>query len=195
MQDKLTKQLPWLLAHLIWFLVLPLAVNFFPEEAAPSVLTLLLVLLNPIFCAVTGLMYSLRGGRSLVFLVYPAAGWVGSLLVYYNESAWLYAVLGVFCSVLGLIFGRWARSRRQTEAEKWVEENRPAKKAAPAARQPEGKADAAPTAGYAPRVASKTAAKNAQRAAARKAKERAEKEEKLRQKNAPKKKKKKKGGH
>ena len=70
-----------------------------------------------------------------------------------------------------------------------------AKKAAPAARQPEGKADAAPTAGYAPRVASKTAAKNAQRAAARKAKERAEKEEKLRQKNAPKKKKKKKGGH
>ena len=113
MQDKLTKQLPWLLAHLIWFLVLPLAVNFFPEEAAPSVLTLLLVLLNPIFCAVTGLMYSLRGGRSLVFLVYPAAGWVGSLLVYYNESAWLYAVLGVFCSVLGLIFGRWSRSRRR----------------------------------------------------------------------------------
>ena len=101
MQDKLTKQLPWLLAHLIWFLVLPLAVNFFPEEAAPSVLTLLLVLLNPIFCAVTGLMYSLRGGRSLVFLVYPAAGWVGSLLVYYNESAWLYAVLGVFCGAAG----------------------------------------------------------------------------------------------
>ena len=192
MQDKLTRQLPWLLAHLIWFLVLPMAVNFFPEEAAPSVLTLLLALGNPIFCAVTGLVYSLRGNRSPIFFIYPVAGWIGSLMVYYNESAWMYAALGIFCSVLGFIFGRWARSRRQTEAEKWVEDQKPAKKPAPVAGQAAGKPDAA---GYAPRVASKTAAKNAQRAAARKAKERAAKEEKIRQKNAPKKKKKKNGGH
>ena len=188
MQDKLTKQLPWVLAHLIWFLVLPMAANFFPEETIPAVLMLLLALANPIFCAVTGLVYSLRGNRSLIFLLYPVVGWIGTLFIYFNTSAWIYAVLGIFCSFLGLIFGRWAWGRKKSEAEKWVENQKPAKKAA-------SPAPSASAGDYAPRVASKTAMKNAQKAAARKAKERAEKEEKIRQKNAPKKKKKKKGGH
>ena len=108
MQDKLTKQLPWVLAHLIWFLVLPMAANFFPEDTIPAVLMLILMLANPIFCAVTGLTYSLRGNRSWLFLLYPVVGWIGTLFIYFNSSAWVYAVLGIFCSFLGLIFGRWA---------------------------------------------------------------------------------------
>ena len=193
MQDKLTKQLPWVLAHLIWFLVLPMAANFFPEDTIPAVLMLILMLANPIFCAVTGLTYSLRGNRSWLFLLYPVVGWIGTLFIYFNSSAWVYAVLGIFCGFLGLIFGRWAYNRKKSEAEKWVENQKPVKKAAPSG---ESAAAARSTASdYAPRVASKTAMKNQQKAAARKAKERAEKEEKIRQKNAPKKKKKKKGGH
>lgn len=187
MQDKLTKQLPWLLAHLIWFLVLPMAVNYFPEDTIPAVLMLMLALANPIFCAVTGLVYSLRGNTSWIFLLYPVVGWVGTIFIYFNSSAWVYALLGVFCSFLGLIFGRWAHRRKQTEAEKWIENQKSAPKARPA--------QTASGSDYAPRVASKTAMKNQQKAAARKAKEKAEKEEKIRQRNAPKKKKKRKGGH
>lgn len=187
MQDKLTKQLPWILAHLVWFLVLPMAVNFFPQDTIPAVLMLLLALANPIFCAVTGLVYSLRGNTSWIFLLYPVVGWVGTIFIYFNTSAWVYALLGIFCSFLGLIFGRWAHRRKQTEAEKWIENQKPASKTRPV--------QTASDSDYTPRVASKTAMKNQQKAAARKAKEKAEKEEKIRQKNAPKKKKKRKGGH
>ena len=185
MQDKLTKQLPWILAHLVWFLALPMAAYFFPEDMVAAALMVIVALANPIFCAITGLFYSLRGNRSWIFLLYPVVGWIGTLFIYYNTSAWLYAVLGVACSLFGMVFGRWARRRKQSEAEKWVENQKPASPAKPSA----------PASDYTPRVASKTAMKNQQKAAARKAKERAEKEEKIRQKNAPKKKKKKKGGH
>lgn len=182
MKKIILQELPWFLAHVVWFLIIPLF--YYSAEIALEIAYLMLIIGNPLFCMIVSVLYGMKYGRKWGFLCYSVMAWIPSMLIFYNSSAMLFGVIAMLCSAVGLIFGGWLYHRRQSEAEKWD--------AAQVAPAPTEKATVSQAA--APRVASKTAAKNQQKAAARKAKERAEKEQKLQNKNAPQKKKKK-GGH
>lgn len=181
MKKMMRQELPWLLAFVVWFLIIPLF--YFNAEAALEISYLMLLIGNPLFCMIINVLYGMKYGRKWGFLCYPIVVWIASMVVYYNSSAMLFGVIAILCAAVGLIFGGWLFHRRQSEAEKWE-----TVQVSPTPAEKSVSSQAAP------RIASKTAAKNQQKAAARKAKERAEKEQKLQNKNAPQKKKKK-GGH
>ena len=174
MKKIIRQELPWFLAHALWFWCIPMLYSGI--DSALEAAYLMLLAGNPLFCMIVSLLYGMKYGRKWGFLVYPVVAWFPSMLLHYNSTAMVFGVIAWFCAAVGLIFGGWLRNRRLSNQERW-EESRTL------SAQPE---KAAPSASSAPRVASKTAAKNQQKAAARKARERAEKEQKLREKNQPK---------
>lgn len=182
MKKTILQELPWFLAHLAWFLVIPLLYS--GTEISLELAYLMLMIGNPLFCMIVSLLYGMKYGRKWGFLCYPIMTWIPSMIMYYNRSAMMFGVIAMLCTAVGLIFGGWLYHRRQSEAEKWGEPQVPA-----AALEKHSDVQ-----NNTIRTASKTAAKNQQKAAARKAKERAQKEQKLQNKKAPQKKKKK-GGH
>ncbi len=201
MVQFLKKEYPWFLAHALWFWCVPLIGGFLDSADQTGLFLLLMMIGNPFFCIITGLFYGLKYGKKWGFLLYPTLGGIVSMFMYYNTSAFAFVFLAVCCSLIGLIFGSWSRSRKMTEAEKWSEKSGlPSgyfKNREEEAQFSANSSDSGPKKSesetVSPRIPSKTALKNQQKAYARKAKERAEKEAKLHEKNAPKKKKK--GGH
>ncbi len=182
MKKTILREIPWFLAHLAWFLLLPPLYS--GAEISFELSYLMLLIGNPLFCMITGVLYGMRHGRKWGFLCYPVIAWIPSMMLYYNSSAMLFGMIAMLCTAVGLLLGGWLYHRRQSEADKWTESQTPASPPETVSAAQYGSVQ----------VASKTAAKNQQKAAARKAKERALKEQKQQNKKAPQKKKKK-GGH
>ena len=177
MKKMIRKELPWLIAFILWFFILPL---LFPlAKSIENDLSIVMLMMgNPVFCVAAGLLYGMKNGRRPEFLIYPAVCGVIASLLYFGTGAIAYALVSVAVSAMSLLFGSWSYHKKLTEAERWEEKQKRYAETAAATAAVKEKEIILP-------AASKTAQKNQQRAAAKKAKERAEKEKKQAMKNQP----------
>jgi hypothetical protein len=99
LKDDLLAIIPYGIVLLITYYVVP----FLISDTGMGILVLLFIM--PLVCFVCALVYGLRRGFSLLFVLFGALLFVPSVFVFYNFSALVYVFVYGVVLLLGNVFG------------------------------------------------------------------------------------------
>ena len=87
-------------------MVLPLVVNVLPafiNDTGTDIFFLLI--LTPIICFVTSIIYGIRHSFNLIFLLLIMALFIPTIFIFYNESAAVYVLIYGIIATIGNLLG------------------------------------------------------------------------------------------
>ena len=103
--DKFKNMLSYLLIFAITFYILPLL-----GKVIGNFMFILLILI-PLICFITSLLYSLKNGLNLVFSFIVGVLFIPTIVTYYNSSAWVYIIGYTIISLTGNLIGGFFRKK------------------------------------------------------------------------------------
>ena len=96
---KVKKMLPFLLVLIVDFYILPVCIR----DTGSGILYLLFII--PLICCVDAIVYGIKYGLEILFVLLAGLLFVPSLFIFYNESAWVYAIGYTGLAFLGNVIG------------------------------------------------------------------------------------------
>ena len=87
-------------------MVLPLVVNVLPAFINDTGIGIFfLLILTPIICFVTSIIYGIRHSFNLIFLLLIMALFIPTIFIFYNESAAVYVLIYGIIATIGNLLG------------------------------------------------------------------------------------------
>ena len=87
-------------------MVLPLVVNVLPAFINDTGIGIFfLLILTPIICFVTSIIYGIRHSFNLIFLLLIMALFIPTIFIFYNESAAVYVLIYGIIAAIGNLLG------------------------------------------------------------------------------------------
>lgn len=93
--QKVKKVIPYLLILVIDFYVLPV----FIKGTGSGMIVLLIIM--PLICLVNAIVYGIKQGFHMQIALFAGILFIPSIFIYYNSSAWVYALGYAFIALLG----------------------------------------------------------------------------------------------
>jgi len=106
MKNKLMKLLPYLIVLFVNFYLLPLMI----KDTGMAMLMMLAVI--PLITLFTSIIYGVKNGINLLFVILVILLFAPTIFIYYNESALIYTVIYGVIALLGNIIGKFFYNKR-----------------------------------------------------------------------------------
>lgn len=100
MKDKIKKIIPYAIILILDYYALPILI----KDTGTAMLILLIVV--PLICFICAIAYGIKQDFSPIFASMAALLFIPSIFIFYNESAWVYAVAYGVIALLGNGIGR-----------------------------------------------------------------------------------------
>lgn len=84
--EKLKKNMVFYLLLLIEFYIIP----SFIKDTGSAMMVMLVII--PLLCLITSIFYGIRNGLDVWYILSVAILFIPSIFIFYNASAWVYAV-------------------------------------------------------------------------------------------------------
>ena len=103
--DKLKKNIVFYLLLLIDFYIVP---RFIKDTGSAMVIMLMII---PLICLVLSIFYGIKNGFNSWYIFIIAVMFAPSILIFYNDSAWVYIIGYVGIALLGNLIALPLRNR------------------------------------------------------------------------------------
>ena len=103
--QKLKKMLPYWAIAIIGFYALPFA------NRVMGMAVFVLFIAFPVMCFVCALVYGIKNGFNVFFLIVIAIMFVPSIFIHYNSTVWPYTIIYFLILLMGNLIG-WAFYRK-----------------------------------------------------------------------------------
>lgn len=100
MKNVLKKMLPYLLTAFVIFCILPSAGKYWGGEMFLMLISL------PCTCLIISFVYGAKNGFQLIFPVLIGVLFLPAVFIFYNYTAWIYAVIFAIVALIGNALGR-----------------------------------------------------------------------------------------
>lgn len=97
---RLLRAIPYVIAILTAFYLLPLCIS---DTGSAMMIALIAI---PALCFLTAFLFGWRNGFSWWFVGLVALLFVPTIWIYYNASAWVYAIVYAAFAMVGSFFGK-----------------------------------------------------------------------------------------
>ena len=98
--NAIKTMLPYWAITAVGFYVLPFAM----QDTGAAMLILLLA--TPLICFACALVYGIKHGFNIVFPIVVALLFIPAIFIFYNKTAWVYAVIYFVIPLVGNFVGR-----------------------------------------------------------------------------------------
>lgn len=105
MMEKVKKNMVFYLLLLIEFYIIP---SFIKDTGSAMIVMLVLI---PLLCLITSIFYGIRNGLDFWYILSVAILFIPSIFIFYNESAWVYAVGYTVIALFGNLIALPLRKR------------------------------------------------------------------------------------
>lgn len=105
MMEKVKKNMVFYLLLLIGFYIIP---SFMKDTGSAMIVMLVLI---PLLCLITSVFYGIRNGLDFWYILSVAILFIPSIFIFYNESAWVYAVGYAVIALFGNLIALPLRKR------------------------------------------------------------------------------------
>ena len=105
MMEKLKKNIVFYLILLIDFYIIPLFI-----KDTGSAMTIMLVSI-PLICLIISVLYGMKNGLDFCYILSVAIIFIPSIFIFYNSSAWVYAVIYALIAFFGNLIALPLRQR------------------------------------------------------------------------------------
>ena len=106
MKNNLITQIPYILIQGINFYLLPL----WAKNTGSAMLLMLCIM--PLIALVTAIIYGIRHGFNLTLPVLTFVLFLPTIYIYYNSSAWIYAIVYAAIVLVGIIIGKLLQGKQ-----------------------------------------------------------------------------------
>ena len=103
--EKVKKNMVFYLLLLIEFYIIP---SFIKDTGSAMIVMLVLI---PLLCLITSIFYGIRNGLDFWYILSVAILFIPSIFIFYNESAWVYAVGYTVIALFGNLIALPLRKR------------------------------------------------------------------------------------
>lgn len=103
--EKLKKNMVFYLLLLIEFYIIP---SFIKDTGSAMAVMLVII---PLICLITSVFYGIRNGFDFWYILSVAIIFIPSIFIFYNSSAWAYAVGYAVIALLGNLIALPLRKR------------------------------------------------------------------------------------
>lgn len=105
MMEKVKKNMVFYLLLLIEFYIIP---SFMKDTGSAMIVMLVLI---PLLCLITSVFYGIRNGLDFWYILSVAILFIPSIFIFYNASAWVYAVGYAVIALFGNLIALPLRKR------------------------------------------------------------------------------------
>lgn len=105
--NKLKQMLPYVMVIVLGFYLLPA----FGKDTGSFMVILLIAI--PLLCFVAALLHGAKWGFNVFFSIIVAALFIPTIFIYYNSSAWVYAVIYALVALIGSALGGFGLHKRK----------------------------------------------------------------------------------
>lgn len=105
MMEKAKKNMVFYLLLLIGFYIIP---SFMKDTGSAMIVMLVLI---PLLCLITSVFYGIRNGLDFWYILSVAILFIPSIFIFYNASAWVYAVGYTVIALFGNLIALPLRKR------------------------------------------------------------------------------------
>lgn len=105
MMEKAKKNMVFYLLLLIGFYIIP---SFMKDTGSAMIVMLVLI---PLLCLITSVFYGIRNGLDFWYILSVAILFIPSIFIFYNASAWVYAVGYAVIALFGNLIALPLRKR------------------------------------------------------------------------------------
>lgn len=105
MMEKVKKNMVFYLLLLIEFYIIP---SFMKDTGSAMIVMLVLI---PLLCLITSVFYGIRNGFDFWYILSVAILFIPSIFIFYNASAWVYAVGYTVIALFGNLIALPLRKR------------------------------------------------------------------------------------
>ena len=105
MMEKAKKNMVFYLLLLIEFYIIP---SFMKDTGSAMIVMLVLI---PLLCLITSVFYGIRNGFDFWYILSVAILFIPSIFIFYNASAWVYAVGYTVIALFGNLIALPLRKR------------------------------------------------------------------------------------
>ncbi|WP_082790321.1 hypothetical protein [Murdochiella massiliensis] len=105
MMEKVKKNMVFYLLLLIGFYIIP---SFMKDTGSAMIVMLVLI---PLLCLITSVFYGIRNGLDFWYILSVAILFIPSIFIFYNASAWVYAVGYTVIALFGNLIALPLRKR------------------------------------------------------------------------------------
>lgn len=105
MMEKAKKNMVFYLLLLIEFYIIPL----FIKDTGSAMMVMLVII--PLLCLITSVFYGIRNGLDVWYILSVAILFIPSIFIFYNASAWVYAVGYAVIALFGNLIALPLRKR------------------------------------------------------------------------------------
>lgn len=95
MMEKVKKNMVFYLLLLIEFYIIP---SFIKDTGSAMIVMLVII---PLLCFITSVFYGIRNGLDFWYILSVSIIFIPSIFIFYNSSAWVYAVGYAVVALLG----------------------------------------------------------------------------------------------
>ena len=103
--EKLKKNMVFYLLLLIDFYIIPWVI----KDTGGAMIVMLVII--PLICLITSVFYGIRNGFDFLYILSVAIIFTPSIFIFYNSSAWVYAVGYAVIALFGNLIGLPLRKR------------------------------------------------------------------------------------
>lgn len=112
--EKFRKMLPYLLAMIFVFYILP----FLIIDTGSGMFILLIGI--PMICYIASMIYGIKNSFNLLYPLFIMLLFAPSIFIFYNDSATIYIVIYGSISLIGNFIGSLIRKRKQLNKSKFL---------------------------------------------------------------------------
>lgn len=112
--EKFRKMLPYLLAMIFAFYILP----FLIIDTGSGMFILLIGI--PMICYIASMIYGIKNSFNLLYPLFIMLLFAPSIFIFYNDSATIYIVIYGSISLIGNFIGSLIRKRKQLNKSKFL---------------------------------------------------------------------------
>ncbi len=112
--EKFRKMLPYLLAMIFAFYILP----FLIIDTGSGMFILLIGI--PMICYIVSMIYGIKNSFNLLYPLFIMLLFAPSIFIFYNDSATIYIVIYGSISLIGNFIGSLIRKRKQLNKSKFL---------------------------------------------------------------------------
>ena len=112
--EKFRKMLPYLLAMIFVFYILP----FLIIDTGSGMFILLIGI--PMICYIVSMIYGIKNSFNLLYPLFIMLLFAPSIFIFYNDSATIYIVIYGSISLIGNFIGSLIRKRKQLNKSKFL---------------------------------------------------------------------------
>lgn len=105
MMEKLKKNMVFYLLLLIDFYIIPWVI----KDTGGAMIVMLVII--PLICLITSVFYGIRNGFDFLYILSVAIIFTPSIFIFYNSSAWVYAVGYAVIALFGNLIALPLRKR------------------------------------------------------------------------------------